>query len=80
MGHFNTADGVQALYSNTSGRYNTATGVQALHDNTSGEANTAIGAFALSNANAVENTATGYDALGVQHNRKPQYGYGVLTL
>jgi hypothetical protein len=60
----NTADGFQALYSNTTGQANTATGDQALYSNTTGYANTATGASALiSNTTGNQNTATGLLAL-----------------
>ena len=43
MGQYNTANGYQALNSNTDGSKNTALGYQALEDNTIGSNNTAIG-------------------------------------
>lgn len=60
----NTAVGVQALYSNTTGDNNTANGLQALYDNTTGNSNTANGVYALKN-NTIgkENTANGNEAL-----------------
>ena len=62
-GAFNTANGVNALYSNT-GNYNTAMGVDALDLNTSGYDNTAVGTLALySNTTSYDNTATGAYAL-----------------
>jgi hypothetical protein len=67
---FNTANGFQALYSNTSGNTNTATGYQALYANTTPSENTAYGAQALySNGNHTpfplgsSNTAIGNRAL-----------------
>ena len=39
----NTASGVDALFSNTTGNYNTASGVSALRSNTTGDDNTASG-------------------------------------
>ena len=42
-GSYNTANGTQALYSNTTGYYNTANGTQALYSNTTGYRNTANG-------------------------------------
>ena len=64
----NTANGTDALHSNTTGGYNTADGYQALYSNTAGNYNTATGSQALySSANAIgsnnNNTADGYQAL-----------------
>ena len=42
-GSFNTANGVQALFSNTTGASNTANGYRALYSNTTGANNTADG-------------------------------------
>jgi len=65
MGLANTANGVQALFSNTSGNSNTASGVQALQDNLDGGNNTANGFIALhSNTSGSSNTANGNNALG----------------
>jgi hypothetical protein len=62
-GIWNTATGVQALYSNTTGSYNTASGSQALYSN-SGDDNTASGVGALyDNTIGSENTASGWYAL-----------------
>jgi hypothetical protein len=69
-GSKNTANGFQALLSNTGsingaffGSSNTATGHSALFSNTTGFGNTAIGANALFSNLANENTAIGYRAL-----------------
>ena len=60
----NTALGIGALVSNTTGSSNTATGASALFNNTEGSFNTASGAVALvSNTTGVRNTATGAGAL-----------------
>jgi trimeric autotransporter adhesin len=60
----NTAVGVTALFSNSSGVYNTATGLQALYNTTSGYYNTATGTNALFfNTTGHNNTATGVSAL-----------------
>jgi hypothetical protein len=48
-GSFNVANGVSALYANTSGQYNTALGSDALNANTTGDYNLAIGEAAGSN-------------------------------
>ena len=61
---FNTANGYQALFSNTTGDVNTAIGSEALFSNTTGSVNTAIGNEALySNTTGSYNTANGYAAL-----------------
>ena len=60
----NTANGFQALYSNTTGNYNTANGSSALYLNTTGFYNTANGHTALfSNTTGSFNTASGTEAL-----------------
>src|SRR4051794_16655249 len=60
----NTADGIQALFSNTSGNANTATGVGAIYKNTTDTGNTATGMAALgSNTTGSSNTAIGTKAL-----------------
>jgi trimeric autotransporter adhesin len=60
----NTAVGVQALLSNTTGYANTAIGFNALSSNTGGFTNTAIGRRALqSNTDGLGNTALGSSAL-----------------
>jgi hypothetical protein len=60
----NTAIGVDALYSNTTGYQNTANGVFALFRNTTGITNTASGAYALrDNTTGAGNTANGQGAL-----------------
>ena len=60
----NTAEGTNALFSNTTGGNNTASGFNALLNNTTGGGNTANGAFALfSNTNGFQNTANGVVAL-----------------
>jgi uncharacterized coiled-coil protein SlyX len=60
----NTAEGTQALFSNTTGNANTAIGVGALYKNTTGTSNTATGMAALgSNATGFANTAIGARAL-----------------
>jgi len=64
MGGANTANGSQALFSNTSGSDNTATGFQALFSNTTGNSNNAIGNAALtSNTTGIGNNAFGLSAL-----------------
>ena len=60
----NTAQGTQALFSNTTGNANTAIGVGALYKNTTGTGNTATGMAALgSNTTGFSNTAIGAKAL-----------------
>jgi len=61
---FNTANGHQALFSNTIGEFNTANGYQALYSNADGSGNTANGVAALAyNTMGNSNTATGVYAL-----------------
>ena len=63
-GKDNTAVGVEALHSSTSGYRNTAVGYRALYSNTSGLQNTAVGTTALfSTTTGNQNTAMGYRAL-----------------
>jgi hypothetical protein len=60
----NTAEGTQALFSNTTGKANTAIGVGALYKNTTGVSNTGTGMAALgSNTSGFSNTAIGAKAL-----------------
>src|SRR6266545_4528506 len=59
----NTAEGLNALFSLTSGTYNTAVGVFSLRTNTEGNFNTAVGAGTLLLNTGDENTATGAAAL-----------------
>ncbi len=62
-GH-NTAEGDDALFSNTTGTANTANGFEALQNNTTGSDNTANGFGALNrNTTGSLNTANGLDAL-----------------
>jgi len=63
-GSHQTANGYQALYSNTTGSDNAADGYQALFSNTTGNYNTANGVGALySHSTNGQNTATGYQSL-----------------
>ena len=60
----NTAEGINALFSLTSGIHNTALGFQTLFSNTTGSTNTASGSLALRNNTAGGgNTASGFTAL-----------------
>jgi uncharacterized coiled-coil protein SlyX len=60
----NTAEGTQALFSNTTGNADTAIGTGALYKNTTGGSNTATGMAALgSNRTGSSNTAIGARAL-----------------
>ncbi|MCH2185950.1 tail fiber domain-containing protein [Myxococcota bacterium] len=81
-GSQNTAVGVDALASNTSGDTNTATGVKALEQNSSGYFNTASGYYALGlNTIGHENTAVGWSALGrnISGNSNTASGLGALS-
>jgi hypothetical protein len=63
-GFGNSANGYQALFSNTSGFNNLASGWKALYSNTSGAANSANGVGSLfMNTQGSYNSAVGYDAL-----------------
>ena len=63
-GRFNTANGISALQSNTTGDSNTAIGYRAMISTTAGRQNTAVGSSALeSNVSGVDNTAVGTSAL-----------------
>ena len=63
-GTYNSAFGVNSLYSNTTGSNNTANGYESLRANTTGVENTANGYQALfSNTTADYNTAIGFAAL-----------------
>jgi hypothetical protein len=63
-GSDNTANGFQALYSNTTGTDNTANGYAALSVNTTGFNNTANGMYTLhANTTGFNNTANGFQAL-----------------
>ena len=86
LGSYNTANGVNALFSNTTGYYNTANGLDALFYNTTGFQNAANGVNALfSNTTGVNNTANGVNALysnttGYQNTANGyQAGYGTGT-
>jgi Chaperone of endosialidase len=59
----NTAEGLDALHSLTSGTDNTAIGSTALFSNITGSANTATGSNALARNDSYNNTATGVNAL-----------------
>lgn len=59
-GSFNTANGDQALFSNTEDAANTAVGYRALINNTTGSGNTGIGSTMLAN----NSTGNGNIALG----------------
>jgi Chaperone of endosialidase len=64
-GSFNTANGYQALFNNTTGAANTAVGFWALINNTTGFGNTAIGNVTLSNnSTGNNNIALGTNAGG----------------
>jgi hypothetical protein len=80
-GSQNTANGFQALFSNTICNSNTATGWQALTSNTIGNNNTATGVGSLQfNISGTENTATGADALFSNTTGGNNTAYGALAL
>jgi hypothetical protein len=77
----NTAIGVGALLSNTTGPVNTANGALALFSNTEGNSNTAIGVDAMfSNTTGVANTANGVAALRQNIDGDFNSAFGVETL
>src|SRR5262249_32324770 len=66
---FNTANGYQALFSNTEGGNNAAVGYRALRNNTTGFGNTGIGPEALANnTTGNANVALGFFAGGAVSN------------
>jgi hypothetical protein len=73
----NTAVGVDALRSNTTGQSNSAFGVNALLNNTTGNSNVAIGLGGLqSNTNGIDNTCIGVNALNVLNTGSSNTGIG----
>ncbi len=78
----NTADGYEALGTNTSGFDDTAIGAYSLQANTNGNYNTAIGAIALRfNTTGSQNTASGTGALrdNATGSQNTASGYGALV-
>lgn len=77
----NTALGLGALASNTTGYYNAALGNNALNRNTTGIHNTATGAWSLySNTSGSYNTAAGEDALWSNIDGSENTGVGKAAL
>ncbi|HYF05773.1 MAG TPA: tail fiber domain-containing protein [Patescibacteria group bacterium] len=77
----NSAFGVSALSSNTSGQFNTALGYQALRFNTTGQSNTATGYQALvSNSSGQANTAYGLQSLNSSSTGSYNVGMGNYAL
>ncbi len=63
MNNYNTAVGINALYSNLNGSFNTANGYSALHDNTTGSNNVGLGFEAnRNNLEGSQNTIIGSQA------------------
>ena len=80
-GDFNTADGANALYLNTTGGSNIASGYGALFSNTTGSYNTASGYAALySNTTGIYNTASGAFALYLNTTGKNNTANGLSAL
>src|SRR4029077_9885031 len=76
----NTASGLQALFSNTTGNGNTAIGISALLSNTTGNDNTAIGDLAnVSAGNLTNATAIGAGAT-VNASNKIRLGNAGVTV
>ena len=64
QGQFNTAVGIQALLTNTTGNSNIAIGYQSMYSNTTGIYNTVMGTGALqNNTTGNQNTVSGYHAM-----------------
>ena len=79
----NTANGVNALYSNTTGSVNTAIGYQALYSNIDGSSNVANGLQTLyNNIDGSNNTANGRQALynNIDGSNNVANGYRALFL
>jgi hypothetical protein len=77
----NTAEGTNALFSNTTGYNNTASGSEALSENTTGYNNTANGASALYfNTTGYYNTANGFEALYYNTSGRHNTATGVSAL
>ena len=77
----NTASGVSALQSNTTGGGNTASGVNSLSNNATGNSNTANGATALrGNTTGGSNTANGASALESNTSGNSNTANGVNSL
>jgi hypothetical protein len=79
-GNYNTANGYDSLYKNTTGAQNTANGLESLYNNT-GNYNTANGVSSLySNTTGAQNTANGLDSLyrNTTGNYNTANGYGSL--
>ncbi|WP_171609458.1 tail fiber domain-containing protein [Limnovirga soli] len=80
-GNLNTAFGVTALVSNTTGSFNTATGFAAMQLNSSGSNNTANGYAALfKNSTGSSNAAVGVGALFENTTGKSNSAFGVNAL
>jgi hypothetical protein len=80
-GNYNTANGYQSLYSNTTGVENTAIGVNSLRSNTGGNNNTANGKESLySNTTGDYNTAIGVNSLGSNTTGRNNTANGVNSL
>ena len=78
---FNTAIGVDAFVSNTTGSNNTASGASALFSNTTGGLNTAVGRNALfSNTAGSGNTAVGRNALQTNTTGSENTAVGINAL
>jgi len=80
-GYGNTANGTNALYSNTIGVGNNAIGRQALYSNTSGDLNTANGANVLYyNTTGSRNTATGWVSMNLNIGGSYNTANGMFSL
>jgi hypothetical protein len=75
----NTAIGLSALQSDTSGFYNTAVGYESLFNNVGGVGNTATGSQALEFNQGNDNTAVGFGALQVNNGGSGNVAIGYLA-
>ena len=75
---YNTAAGMRALHSNTTGSNNTAAGVCALYSNTTGSNNTAAGVYAGFSGNYTNAMHLGYEAQATADN-ECKIGNAALT-
>jgi trimeric autotransporter adhesin len=79
-GSFNTANGDQALFSNTTGSSNTAIGASALLNNQDASGNTAVGTAAqINNASGLFNTSVGLSSLANNISGNGNIALGVFS-
>jgi len=80
-GSYNSAMGIQALFSNTTGYYNSAMGLNSLYSNTTGSSNSAMGVDSLNyNTTGYYNSAMGLAALRYNTTGNYNSAMGVRSL